>query len=200
MMCRRNPFEEVRNMLVETPPRVNGKSNKHVSPNGKIGSGKTYANHLDWIHLVFLAYSGAHNSWNAWKHADGALFFLFVLAGILCVEFALWTLYKMWENGELLGKMLKVGKMFFIVAFFYASAGILAQAQSGGGWTAIYYSWVLPTSAPAMFLFASIIRQLDPIKRADINTNANAKMVLIDARQELIETQKDELKEKRGRA
>ena len=124
---------------------------------------------LDKIHLLFLLYSGAHNLINAWHRAENVLFFVFVFVGILSVELMLYSIYTHWKDGRMVGRMLSVGKFAGAVAMFYATAGILAQAQTGNSsdWIMLYYQWILPTSAPVMFLFAFWIQSADPIMTAE---------------------------------
>lgn len=120
---------------------------------------------LDWIEKLFVVYSLAHNTLNAWTYAHSAVFFLFVLVGIVSVELIIHTVYKYWKWGRLIGGMKTAGIVSGIFAMFYATAGIIAHAQAGGdsGFLAFYYQWILPTSAPAMFIAAFIIQSIDPI-------------------------------------
>ena len=156
---------------------------------------------LDWIHIIFLFYSGAHNAINAWTRADNALFFVFVLVGILSVEIMLWSIYNYWKAGHLVGKMLKIGKFAGILAMFYATAGILAQAQSGtaNDWLLIYYQWILPTSAPLMFLFAFLIQSVDPIMNAERDTTAYSYLAAIEERKEQLDARRMLIDEQRNR-
>ena len=154
---------------------------------------------LDTIHIIFLLYSGAHNSINAWHRAENVLFFLFVLVGILSVELMLWGLYKHWKEGRMVGKMLRVGKYAGMLAMFYATAGILAQAQDGtaNAWLATYYQWILPSSAPAMFVFAFWIQSVDPIMNAERDTTAHSYLTAVEERREILDVRRMELDEKR---
>ncbi len=154
---------------------------------------------LDWIHTVFLVYSGAHNTINAWHRAENFLFFVFVLVGILSVELMLWTTYKYWKNGRFVGKMIQIGKYASMLAIFYATAGILAQAQAGSAneWLAMYYEWILPSSAPAMFIFAFWIQTADPIMTAQGDAVAYEHMIEVELKRDGLDQQKLELDYKR---
>ncbi len=156
---------------------------------------------LDWIHVIFLFYSGAHNMINAFTRAGHPLFFIFVLVGILSVELMLWSIYKYWKAGHLVGKMLRVGKYAGMLAMFYATAGILAQAQSASAndWLTIYYQWVLPTSAPVMFFFAFWIQSVDPIMTAERDTTAYSYLASIEERKEQLDIRRMHLEERRDR-
>lgn len=155
---------------------------------------------LDWIHSIFLIYSGAHNTINAWNRAENGLFFLFVVVGILSVELMLWSIYREWKNGRLVGPMLGVAKLAGIVALFYATAGILAEAQSAGevsGWLLTYYNWILPSSAPVMFLFAFLIQSVDPLMTMERDTIAMQHSLQIETRRETLDGQRLQLKQQR---
>lgn len=156
---------------------------------------------LDWIHVIFLFYSGAHNAVNAWNRADNGLFFIFVLVGILSVELMLWSIYKYWKAGHLVGKMLRIGKYAGMLAMFYATAGILAQAQTGSAndWLAIYYQWILPSSAPVMFFFAFWIQSVDPIMMAERDTTAYSYLAAIEEKKEQLDARRMVLDEQRSR-
>jgi hypothetical protein len=144
---------------------------------------------LDKIHLLFLLYSGAHNVVNAFTHSSNFVFFIFVVVGILSVELMLWAVYKHWKDGRLVGPMLKVSLWAGVFAMFYATAGILAQAQGGGegGWLSMYYAWILPTSAPCMFVFAFLIQSVDPITNADRKATAAEHMTVVEERLEAVD-------------
>lgn len=144
---------------------------------------------LDKIHMLFLLYSGAHNAVNAFGHSPNFIFAVFVLVGILSVELMLWAVYKHWKDGRLVGSMQPVSLWAGAFAMFYATAGILAQAQGGGdgGWLSFYYAWVLPTSAPAMFIFAFLIQSVDPITNADRKATAAEHMTEVEARLEVVD-------------
>lgn len=156
---------------------------------------------LDWIHVIFLFYSGAHNAINAWNRAENGLFFIFVLVGILSVEIMLWSIYKYWKAGHLVGKMLQIGKFAGILAMFYATAGILAQAQStsANDWLTLYYQWILPSSAPVMFFFAFWIQSVDPIMMAERDTTAYSYLASIEERKEALDARRMRLDEARNR-
>ncbi|MFK7844499.1 MAG: hypothetical protein AB8G77_04300 [Rhodothermales bacterium] len=156
---------------------------------------------LDWIHVIFLFYSGAHNAINAWHRAENGLFFIFVLVGILSVELMLWSIYKYWKAGHLVGKMLRIGKFAGLLALFYATAGILAQAQTGtaNDWLSIYYQWILPSSAPLMFFFAFWIQSVDPIMMAERDTTAYSYLAAIEERKEQLDTRRMHLDEQRNK-
>lgn len=144
---------------------------------------------LDKIHMLFLLYSGAHNTVNAFGHSPNFIFAVFVLVGILCVELMLWAIYKHWKDGRLVGPMLRVSLWAGVFAMFYATAGILAQAQGGGdgGWLSFYYAWILPTSAPVMFIFAFLIQSVDPITNADRKATAAEHMTVVEERLEVVD-------------
>lgn len=144
---------------------------------------------LDKIHLLFLIYSGAHNCINAFTHAHNIVFFVFVLVGILSVELMLWAVYKHWKDGRLVGPMLRVSLWAGVFAMFYATAGILAQAQAGegSGWLALYYAWILPTSAPCMFVFAFLIQSVDPITGAERDVMAHEHQTKVEEQREVLD-------------
>ncbi|MEM8487796.1 MAG: hypothetical protein AAF564_19750 [Bacteroidota bacterium] len=177
-----------------SPP--NGKAKK-ISPS----LNKREMPALDWIHVIFLFYSGAHNAVNAWNRADNGLFFVFVLVGILSVELMLWSIYKYWKAGHLVGKMLRIGKYAGILAMFYATAGILAQAQTGSAndWLTLYYQWILPSSAPVMFFFAFWIQSVDPIMVAQRDTTAYSYLAAIEEKKEELDARRMALDEQRNR-
>ena len=154
---------------------------------------------LDRIHFLFLLYSGAHNLINAWHRAENALFFIFVFVGILSVELMLYTVYKHWKDGRLVGPMLRVALFAGAFAMFYATAGILAQAQSSSatGWILFYYQWILPTSAPVMFLFSFWIQSVDPIMIADRDQIAYDHMIAAETKKAKNDKKKQTLKERR---
>lgn len=144
---------------------------------------------LDKIHMLFLLYSGAHNAVNAFGHSPNFIFAVFVLVGILSVELMLWAVYRHWKDGRLVGTMQPVSLWAGAFAMFYATAGILAQAQGGGdgGWLSVYYAWVLPTSAPVMFVFAFLIQSVDPITNADRKATAAEHMTVVEERLEQVD-------------
>ena len=156
---------------------------------------------LDRIHVLFLLYSGAHNVINAFGHAHNLVFFLFVVVGILSVELMLWGVYKHWKEGRLIGPMQRVSLVAGGFAMLYATAGILAQAQTGGeapGWLSTYYAWVLPTSAPVMFLFAFLIQSVDPIANAERRASELEELTAIEEGVEATEQRRLELDYRRG--
>lgn len=144
---------------------------------------------LDKIHILFLLYSAAHNVINAYHRANNLVFFLFVLVGILSVELMLWAIYNHWKDGRLIGPMLRVSLWAGFFAMFYATAGILAQAQTGGdsSWLNFYYSWIMPTSAPVMFLFSFFVQAVDPITQADRDDTAFAHKVRVEQKKEVLD-------------
>lgn len=182
----------------KTAPKLNlGKPSKSSAVNIE----KRDLPALDWIHVIFLFYSGAHNAINAWGRAENGLFFIFVLVGILSVELMLWSIYKYWKNGTLIGKMMRVGKIAGALALFYATAGILAQAQTGSAndWLTIYYQWILPSSAPVMFFMAFWIQSVDPITTAQRDISAFAYLSAIEERRETLDERRGALKDKKNR-
>ena len=154
---------------------------------------------LDRIHFLFLLYSGAHNLINAWHRAENALFFVFVLVGILSVELMLYAIYKHWKDGRLVGKMLNISKYAGAFAMFYATAGILAQAQTGSSseWLYLYYQWILPTSAPVMFIFSFWIQSVDPISTADRDQVAHDHLIRVEEKRILLDKKQLSLREQR---
>lgn len=154
---------------------------------------------LDRIHFLFLVYSGAHNMINAWHRAENALFFIFVFVGILSVELMLYSVYKHWKDGRLVGPMLQVALFAGGVAMFYATAGILAQAQtaSAGAWIMLYYQWILPTSAPVMFLFSFWIQSVDPIMTAERDQIAYDHMIDVESKRVKLDKKRLTLHEKK---
>lgn len=144
---------------------------------------------LDKIHILFILYSGAHNTINAFTQANNVVFFVFVLVGILSVELMLWAVYNHWKDGRLVGAMLRVSLWAGFFAMFYATAGILAQSQVGGdhAWVTLYYEWILPTSAPCMFLFAFLVQSVDPITGADRDTMAHEHHTSVEERREVLD-------------
>jgi len=97
------------------------------------------------------------------------------------------------------GPMLRVAKYAGAVAMFYATAGILAQAQSvsSADWLLIYYQWILPSSAPAMFLFSFWIQSVDPITTAERDTITYEHLTSVEARRENLDIQRLTLNERR---
>lgn len=155
---------------------------------------------LDKIHILFLLYSGAHNVINAFSYAHNAIFFVFVVVGILCVELMLWAVYHHWKDGRLIGPMLRVSAWAGAFAIFFAMAGILAQAQSdgGAGWVLTYYAWIMPLSAPVMFVFAFLIQSVDPITQADRMEIAYAHKVDVEKRTERLDIESMNLDSRRS--
>lgn len=155
---------------------------------------------LDRIHILFLLYSGAHNVINAFTRAHNVVFFVFVVVGILSVELMLWAVYTHWKDGRLIGSMQRVSLGAGVFAMFYATAGILAQAQTGeaSGWLHTYYAWILPTSAPCMFLFAFWIQSVDPITNAIRRASELEELTSIDEGVESTEHRRLELDYRRG--
>ena len=154
---------------------------------------------LDRIHFLFLVYSGAHNLINAWHRAENALFFIFVFVGILSVELMLYSVYKHWKDGRLVGPMLQVALVAGSVAMFYATAGILAQAQSAqaSAWILLYYQWILPTSAPVMFLFSFWIQSVDPIMTAERDQIAYDHMIAVESKKAKLDKKRLTLHERK---
>ena len=154
---------------------------------------------LDWIHIIFLLFSASHNFINAWHHSENALFFLFVVIGILSVELMLWTIYKHWKDGRLIGKMQQIAKYAGLMAMFYATAGILAKAQAGNAseWITIYYNWILPSSAPCMFFFAFLIQAVDPVMTAERDAVAYAQLLDVEERRDELDKKRLVLDERR---
>ena len=154
---------------------------------------------LDRIHFLFLVYSGAHNLINAWHRAENALFFIFVFVGILSVELMLYSVYKHWKDGRLVGPMLQVALFAGAIAMFYATAGILAQAQAGAtsSWILLYYQWILPTSAPVMFLFSFWIQSVDPIMTAERDQIAYDHMIEVESQRVKLDKKRLSLHEKK---
>ncbi len=144
---------------------------------------------LDQIHILFLIYSGAHNAINAFLRAHNILFFVFVVVGILSVELMLWAIYKHWKEGRLVGRMMTISRWAGAFAMFYATAGILAQAQTGteSEWLTIYYQWILPSSAPCMFLFSFLIQSVDPIMNAERDTIAHEHLTTVEEKREVLD-------------
>ena len=123
---------------------------------------------LDKIEIMFLLYSAAHNTVNAFTYASNILFFVFVVVGIASVELMLHTVYGKWKDGRLIGPMKTASLWAGFFALFFSTAGILAHAQGtiDGEFTSLFYHWIMPTSAPVMFLFAFIIQSVDPILKS----------------------------------
>lgn len=181
------------------PDKRNGKSvaGNDAPTKSQLSKGDMPA--LDYIHVIFLFYSGAHNAINAWHRAENGMFFLFVLVGILSVELMLWSIYKYWKSGQLIGKMERVGLRAGFFAFAYATLGILAHAQGGGGgeFMDIYYKWILPSSAPAMFLFAFLIQAANPVDKAVRDQKAYAALFHVDKQRETLDAKRAALDQKR---
>ena len=154
---------------------------------------------LDAIHIMFLLYSGAHNIINSWHRAESILFFLFVVVGVLSVEFMLHELYHSWKDGKLIGKMLKRAKWGGAVAMFLATAGILSQAQgfTGSAWLDFHYAWIMPTSAPVMFFFSWFIQAADPVTEAQRDAQAQQYFAGVEKRREVIDIQFADLEERK---
>ena len=154
---------------------------------------------LNAIHILFLFYSGAHNTLNAFEHAQNGFFFLFVVVGILSVELMLWSIYKYWKEGRLVGRMLTASKIAGVFAMFFAIAGILAESQAGtaNGWLSTYYQWILPCSAPVMFICGFWIQSLDPIMAATRDTQAYELLLKAESRRDLLDEKRMQLNERR---
>ena len=191
--------EAVRENSQDSPPKTNQKKKSKKLDFGRYGLPQlgdvSDMPTLDWIHIIFLIYSAAHNFINAWHRAHNPLFFLFVVVGILSVELMLWTIYKHWKDGRLAGKMLAVGKLAGAIAMFYATAGILAQAQAGGSgeWLTLYYQWILPSSAPVMFFFAFLIQSADPIMNAERDATVYAHLMGVEEKRDVLDQRRMEL-------
>lgn len=144
---------------------------------------------LDKVHIAFLLYSAAHNLINAFHRADNVLFFVFVLVGILSVEYVLWCLYDFWKKGMLIGKMKTIAKWGGGLAMFYATAGILSQAQgfTGSAWLDFHYAWIMPTSAPVMFIFSWWIQAIDPVMLAQQDAQAQQYFIAVDENREVLD-------------
>ena len=155
---------------------------------------------LDLIHILFLLYSAAHNFVNAWHSAENILFFVFVAVGILSVELMLLAIYRHWKDGRLVGKMQRIAMAAGFIAMFYATAGILAQAQAGGTgeWLSFYYQWILPTSAPVMFFYAFWIQADDPVSNTERDAIAYALLVRVEEKKEGLDRKKLALRHRRG--
>ena len=157
---------------------------------------------LDRIHVLFLIYSGAHNMIVSWHRADNLLFFLFVFAGILSVEVMLYTVYRNWKNGRLIGPMRRVSLFAGLVAMFYATAGILTHTAGGDGAYALFvnlhHTWILPTSAPVMFLFSFWIQSVDPVINAWREAEMVHKMTTAEGVMARAENRKMKMLEKRN--
>ena len=163
---------------------------------GRYGLPKLDANMpgLDFIHYAFLGYSGCHNAVNAWSYANGFGFFLFALVGILSVEAMLYSIYRHWKDGELVGRMKRVSLMAGMLAMFFAVAGILAKAQAGaGGWVDLYYAWILPSSAPVMFAFSFWIQAVNPTMAAERDALAYEALLNVDERRDELDKRRLDL-------
>ena len=148
---------------------------------------------LDKIHILFLLYSGAHNTINAWSRASeggGVIFFAFVLVGVLCVELMLYAVYHYWKEGRLFGSMQSLSLWAGAFAMFYATAGIIAQASGAVDYVDFHHHFILPTSAPVMFVFSFLIQSVDPITKADRDTAAQAHELETEGRREKIDQQR----------
>ena len=154
---------------------------------------------LNAIHILFLFYSGAHNTLNAFEHAQNGFFFLFVVVGILSVELMLWSIYKYWKEGRLVGRMLLASKLAGVLAMFFAVAGILAESQAGTAnqWLSMYYQWILPCSAPVMFIMAFWIQSLDPIMAALRDGDAYEILLMAEEKRDDLDERRMALNEKR---
>ena len=111
----------------------------------------------------------------------------------------LWTIYTHWKDGRLVGKMLQIGKYAGLIAMFFATAGILAQAQteSASAWLAIYYQWILPSSAPIMFFFAFLIQSVDPIMTAERDATAYSHLLSVEEKRDSLDQKRLELDHRR---
>ena len=77
---------------------------------------------------------------------------------------------------------------------FFATAGILAQAQAGaGGWIDMYYQWILPASAPVMFFFAFLIQSVDPIMTTERDATAYAHLLSVEEKREALDVKQLDL-------
>ena len=142
---------------------------------------------LDHIAWMFLIYSAAHNTVNAFTRSESIMFFVFVVVGVVSVELFLHTAYTAWKDGRLVGRMRTVSLWGGGVAMFYATAGILAQAAGAAEWVNLHHMYVLPTSSPMMFLFAFLVQSVDPITNADRDATANEHLHEAETRMEAIE-------------
>jgi len=157
-----------------------------------------YGQYLDYVFIMFLLYSGAHNVINALTRVDGnILFFIFVMVGIVSVELMLWAVHNMWKTGELTGSQRTVALWGGLFAFAFATAGILSQA-GGFGEAIMYYQFVLPASAPVMFVFAFAIQAKNPVLRAELDALALARMVDVENTRETLAARQDVIAERRS--
>lgn len=154
---------------------------------------------LDQIEVMFLVYSLAHNAINAFTRAHSFVFFLFVVVGVLSVELMLHTIYKAWKAGRLVGPMQTASLWAGGLAMFYATAGILAHAAGAADWVAFHHTYILPTSAPVMFLFAFLIQSVDPLTTAERNALANEHLHAAEEKEEAIEGKRLALNDRRER-
>ena len=150
---------------------------------------------LDWIHYAFIAYSGCHNLVNSWHYSGSAAFFIFAVLGILTVELMLFSIYKYWKDGKLVGKMQRIGKWAGLLAMFFAVAGILAHAQQGSEneWVSLFYQWIMPSSAPVMFFFAFLIQAANPVMAAYRDEAAYGQLVNVEERRGALDQKQLEL-------
>ena len=182
---------------------ASSQQNPGRDPIGSVGAGiKSNVRDLpalNAIHILFLFYSGAHNTLNAFDHAQNLFFFLFVVVGILSVELMLWSIYKYWKEGRLVGKMLTASKFAGVLAMFFAIAGILAESQAGtaNGWLATYYQWILPCSAPVMFICGFWIQSMDPIMAATRDTQAYELLLKAESKRDILDAKRMLLNERR---
>lgn len=154
---------------------------------------------LDQIEVMFLVYSLAHNAVNAFTRAHSFVFFLFVVVGVVSVELMLHTTYKAWKAGRLVGPMQTASLWASGFAMFYATAGILAHAAGAADWVTFHHTYILPTSAPVMFLFAFLIQSVDPLTTAERNALANEHLQAAEEREEAIEGKRLALNDRRER-
>ena len=155
---------------------------------------------LDVVHVLFLWYSGAHNIHNAWGYAHNTFFFLFVVVGIISVELVLWAVYKYYKEGKLVGRMNLFAIVGAALAMFFATAGILADAQTGteNSWLVMYYQWVLPCSAPVMFIVSFLVQSSDPIKSSQRDIKAYEKLLASEEIKVDLDEKRLKLNEKRN--
>lgn len=154
---------------------------------------------LDHIAWMFLIYSAAHNTINAFTRSGSVLFFVFVVVGVIAVELFLHTIYNAWKGGRLIGRMRVVSLWGGAIAMFYATAGILAQAAGAAEWVNLHHMYVLPTSSPVMFIFAFLVQSVDPIMTADRDATANEHLQEAEGRMEVIEGKRLALWDRRER-
>lgn len=150
---------------------------------------------LDKIEKLFIIYSAAHNIVNAWQHSPNALFFVFVAVGVVSVELMLHTVYKHWKTGRIYGTMETMSKVAGGVALAYAIGGILSTTQFGAGeaWVTFYHLWILPSSAPVMFLFSFLVQSVDPLMKGERDQKAYEHRVSLAERRDRLQGKELEL-------